>query len=66
MMKIQEFWKHLQVNIYQIQQNFWNMKKIKIYGIDLSDFHEVFDEQFFEMLDVFDLKQKVIYLVLKL
>nr|DAW82261.1 MAG TPA: hypothetical protein [Bacteriophage sp.] len=42
------------------------MKKIKIYGIDLSDFHEVFDEQFFEMLDVFDLKQKVIYLVLKL
>jgi hypothetical protein len=40
-----------------------NLKKIidKIYGIDLYDFLEVFDEQFSEMLDVSDLKQKVIF-----
>jgi hypothetical protein len=35
------------------------------YGKDLFDYHEVYDEQFIEMLDVFDLKQKIISKVLK-
>jgi DNA-binding ferritin-like protein len=26
----------------------------KLYGRDLYDYHEVFDEQYFEMHDVFD------------
>jgi hypothetical protein len=32
----------------------------KVYGKDLYDYLEVFDELYVEMLDVFDLKQKII------
>jgi len=37
------------------------MKVDKVYGRGLYDYHEVFDEQYFEMHDVFDWRQKIIF-----
>jgi hypothetical protein len=33
----------------------------KVYGKDLYDYHELYDEQYIEMHDVFDLKLKIIF-----